>query len=99
MVNGLLLYLPEGGKICRVHGFEGLNLPGRRRPYSHNILIYQNFPFGTEPAMASVSRKLGRASGETDRASAWECGHPFGWGAADGKPRSYWAVTANRVAP
>jgi len=30
---------PQGGKICRVHGFAGLNLPGRHPDQSTNLLI------------------------------------------------------------
>src|SRR5262245_8309425 len=64
------------GKICRVDGCDSLNLPGRAPPRFHNRLIRLSFPFGTRPAMALASRQLGRAGGETEGATAWECGRP-----------------------
>jgi hypothetical protein len=36
MVNGLLPTPPQGGKFCRVDGFGGMNLPGRRRVHFCN---------------------------------------------------------------
>jgi hypothetical protein len=36
MVNGLLPTPPQGGKFCRVDGFEGMNLPRSRRVRFYN---------------------------------------------------------------
>jgi hypothetical protein len=39
MVNGLLLWAWQGGKICRVDGFAGMNLPVGPPHHSANPLI------------------------------------------------------------
>jgi hypothetical protein len=39
MVNGLLLRASRGGKICRVDGFAGMNLPVGRSGRFVKLLI------------------------------------------------------------
>ena len=99
MVNGLLRCAGQGGKICRVHGFAGLNLPGRAPRHFHNSLIYRSFSVWHAACNGLGEPQAWESARRNRRAAAWECGHSFGRGACGMENLALiGTVTADRAA-